>query len=996
MKKFRKTLSLFMVIITMFILCGNIKSVEALSPMPQEYIIVDGEAVLQSYQKNITNVVLPETVEIYGKVYPLTTIDENAFTWTSPANSIIESIKIPKNIKSINSSAFRDLSKLKKFIVDDENDFFTTIDDALYSKDKKTIIKYPQGKDSNIARVYSYAETISPYAFAGCSKLEEIKAYDGIKNIGEYAFEDCKSLKAFTVPEGITKLENGTFGYCENLEILNLPSTLQDFNHYIINGCYSLKEINIKGNNNYLVEQNGCIYNNKRDTLLWCVNISNNEEVIVPEGVTTIYDYAFASCKNLKRIILPEGLNKINAYTFLDCENLVDVNIPSTVKEIDSSAFSMCNSLESIDISDGVEKMGNYIFSQCEKLEYIKIPDSVKEIGHNLISEDSTTKIVCNKNSYAEEYAKENNIEVQYVNDDNQCLRVYYHNLAGWDAVNMYAYDEEYNELLGSWPGQKMEDKGNGWWYYEIPSVQSARVMFNCPNSLEQDPQQAIPGYLSSGTVMIENGEVINIDNVPTEKDELKRVKVVYMSLDRHEEIADSITLLGKQGEEYTAPAEEYLGIIGEHRLAGYYISTDNQSLESRLVYDNLMSGLYSGNFTGEEITIYYVYEEAIGGNCWDFQKLSINKQSPQLLGETLNVAFYIVGGIPEKSEYRLSYKMEGDNEWTLIKEYSYRDSNSFDKYNVDWKPEKAGKYILKADVLGIDGYKRTLEKEFVIEDTKILEIKEFKADKVSPQPAGTKIVLTANASGKGQLQYKFLMRNEKNNWYVMQNYSTSNTIVWNAGVSGNKNLYVDVKDESGKVVRKSIDYTINPVELEIKEFKADKVSPQPAGTKIVLTANASGKGKLQYKFLMRNEKNNWYVMQNYSTSNTMVWNAGVSGNKNLYVDVKDESGKVVRKSLDYTINPVPLVINKFSANLLLPQPAGTPITLTADASGEGILQYKFSVSDEKNNWYTIRDYSTSNTVVLNAKVPGKKKLYVDVKDGNGNILRKSIEYVII
>ena len=163
-----------------------------------------------------------------------------------------------------------------------------------------------------------------------------------------------------------------------------------------------------------------------------------------------------------------------------------------------------------------------------------------------------------------------------------------------------------------------------------------------------------------------------------------------------------------------------------------------------------------------------------------------------------------------------------------------------------------------------------------------------------------------------------------------------------------------------------------------------------------MLTANASGKGQLQYKFLMRNEKNNWYVMQNYSTSNTIVWNAGVSGNKNLYVDVKDESGKVVRKSLDYTINPVPLVINKFSANLLLPQPAGTPITLTADASGEGILQYKFSVSDEKNNWYTIRDYSTSNTVVLNAKVPGKKKLYVDVKDGNGNILRKSIEYVII
>ena len=316
MKNFRKTLSLFMVIITVFILCGNIKSVKAAMP-PKQYIVNDvGEAVLQVYQENDKDVVLPETVEIDGKTYPLTTIDENAFTWTSPAYSEIESIKISKNIKSINSKAFRCLSKLKKFIVDDENKFFTTIDDALYSSDKKTIIKYPQGKDSNIARVYSYAETISPYAFYGCSKLEEIKAYDNIKNIGGYAFGECESLRKFTVPEGVTELKSGTFQYCSNLEELNLPSALKYFDRYIINACYSLKEINVAIGSNYLVEEDGCLYNKNKDTLLVCINVSKNEEVIVPEGVTTIYDYAFASCKNLKRIILPEGL-KMHNYLFL-------------------------------------------------------------------------------------------------------------------------------------------------------------------------------------------------------------------------------------------------------------------------------------------------------------------------------------------------------------------------------------------------------------------------------------------------------------------------------------------------------------------------------------------------------------------------------------------------------------------------------------------------------------------------------------------------------
>ena len=898
MKNIKKTLSLFMVIITVFILCGNIKSAKAVMA-PEQYIINDmGEAVLQIYQENDKDVVLPETVEIDGKTYPLTTIDENAFTWTSSVFSNIESIKISKNIKSINSKAFRYLNKLKKFIVDDENNFFTTIDDALYSSDKKTIVKYPQAKDSNIARVYSYAETISPYAFYGCSKLEEIKAYENIKNIGEYAFGECENLRKFTVPKGVTELKNGTFQYCSNLEELNLPSTLKYFDHYIINACYSLKEINVAIGSNYLVEENGCLYNKNKDTLLLCVNVSKNEEVIVPEGVTTICDYAFASCKNLKRIILPEGLKKINSYTFSYCENLVEINIPSTVKEIDSYAFLNCVSLENIDISDGVEKIGSYAFAQCDKLQYIKIPDSVKEIGNKLIYNNLITKIVCNKNSYAEKYANENNIEVQYIDDNNQYLRVYYHNLAGWTDVNIYAYSEEGEELVGSWPGKRMEDKGDGWWYYEIPSVQSARVMFNYPTSGAQEPAQAIPGYLCSGTVKIENGTV---ESVIQEKNKLKRVKVVYMSSDRNEEIADSITLLGNLGEEYMAPAEERMGLMGEYRLAGYYISSSEDETQSTLDYDKLISGTYSGNFTDKEITIYYIYDEAIGGNTWFFKELDINKQSPQKLGESLNVDFNLIGGVPEKTEYRLSYKMEGDNEWNLIKEYSYKDYDNFENYNVDWKPEKAGKYILKADVLGIYGHKETLEKEFVIEEaTKELNIKSFSTDKVSPQKVETKVVLMANADGEGELQYKYY-RYLNGKYALIKDWSLNNTVAIAPKNAGVYDIWVGVKDSTGKIVRKNLKFTFDK-KLEIKEFKTDKVSPQKSETKVVLMVNADGDGNLQYKYY-RYLNGKYALIKDWSLNNTVAITPKNAGVYDIWVGVKDSTGEIVRKNLKFTFN---------------------------------------------------------------------------------------------
>ena len=54
----------------------------------------------------------------------------------------------------------------------------------------------------------------------------------------------------------------------------------------------------------------------------------------------------------------------------------------------------------------------------------------------------------------------------------------------------------------------------------------------------------------------------------------------------------------------------------------------------------------------------------ADSGNTWFFKELDINKQSPQKLGESLNIDFNLIGGVPEKTEYRLSYKMEEDNEW--------------------------------------------------------------------------------------------------------------------------------------------------------------------------------------------------------------------------------------------------------------------------------------------------------------------------------------------
>ena len=153
---------------------------------------------------------------------------------------------------------------------------------------------------------------------------------------------------------------------------------------------------------------------------------------------------------------------------------------------------------------------------------------------------------------------------------------------------------------------------------------------------------------------------------------------------------------------------------------------------------------------------------------------------------------------------------------------------------------------------------------------------------------------------------------------------------------------------------------------LKIISFTANKTSPQYVGTAITLTAKATGEGTLQYRFKVGDGKGNYTTIKNYSTSNTAIWNANYSGNKILYVHVKDGNGKETTKTMNYVINKKPAapIISSFTASKTSPQYVGTAITLTAQATGTGTLQYRFRVGDGKGNYTTIKSYSTSNTAI--------------------------------
>ncbi len=88
--------------------------------------------------------------------------------------------------------------------------------------------------------------------------------------------------------------------------------------------------------------------------------LSDGVKLIIPEGATSIGDYAFYYCTDLTSIILPNSVTSIGNYTFYKCTALESIDIPKSVTSIGKDAFSDCASLESINF-DGTKAQWNAI-----------------------------------------------------------------------------------------------------------------------------------------------------------------------------------------------------------------------------------------------------------------------------------------------------------------------------------------------------------------------------------------------------------------------------------------------------------------------------------------------------------------------------------------------------------------------------------------------------------------------------------------------------------
>ncbi len=218
--------------------------------------------------------------------------------------------------------------------------------------------------------------------------LDELTLPDTLKVIGDHAISLSGAAELPKLADSVEYVgENFISSYSE--KEFYIPSSLADVDAQAFTG---LKEITAfvigEGNPGFSV-RDGILLDAEGTTLIAYPNGRVNEDgsVILPEGISTIGEFAFYGSWDMTSIEIPEGVTRINESAFASCSNLTSVKLPDGLASIGDSAFRFCSKLTDINLPNGLKSIGEYAFYSCDALESISFPDSLIHLGDDSFGE---------------------------------------------------------------------------------------------------------------------------------------------------------------------------------------------------------------------------------------------------------------------------------------------------------------------------------------------------------------------------------------------------------------------------------------------------------------------------------------------------------------------------------------------------------------------------------------------------------------------------------
>ena len=330
----------------------------------------------------------------------------------------LTSITIPATVTSIGEYAFTSTTALNSIVVDSENITFSSIADVLFNKDATTLIRYPSGKSGTSYSIPSGITRIGSGAFSGSVSLTSITIPTGVTNIESNTFIYATKLSSINIPSSVRSIGDSAFAYASSLASVRIPSSVISIGEYAFDNATTLASVyffgdqpsigtnafsNIASGPTAYITSTATGFTKTGTPLRWngftvetfnpngkflcttglpttstpnftitdsVVTQGSNcaGSVVIPAGVTSIGDDAFAGANLLTSITIPSSVTSIGAGAFFGAAILSSVTIPTGVTSIGVDAFSFASSLTSITIPASVTSIGDSAFKSASSL----------------------------------------------------------------------------------------------------------------------------------------------------------------------------------------------------------------------------------------------------------------------------------------------------------------------------------------------------------------------------------------------------------------------------------------------------------------------------------------------------------------------------------------------------------------------------------------------------------------------------------------------------
>lgn len=376
------------------------------------------------------DVVIPKTVSLNGKSYPVRKIGNSAFGSAFDVSSIdipegvteIEdgairgagavTIRIPSTLERLAAGSISSCSKLSSIVISPDNPLYSSVDGAAVIIDKK---KGELLKAFNISAIPASVRTVAGGALGGVktdtlfipSSVESIgqkalagssigcividpanRVYDATPGLNCIVEKKTGRLVAGTegmteIPENVREICNDAFNGIKLGDSIILNERLKRIGDRAFYGN-SFKSVRIPAGVREIGEKAFALEEFNEGRKLESVSVdSRNRKFKSPQGSNVLIRKSDgALLLGCSSSVIPDGVRSIGFGAFQNCA-IKTVHLPEGLVSVGDSAFLDCGELSELYLPESLKELGNSAFQRCRMLREVSLPAGLQKLGNN-------------------------------------------------------------------------------------------------------------------------------------------------------------------------------------------------------------------------------------------------------------------------------------------------------------------------------------------------------------------------------------------------------------------------------------------------------------------------------------------------------------------------------------------------------------------------------------------------------------------------------------